>query len=151
MRMGFTGTRSVSIERMSEVCDVVRQACFGFTEFTTGACVGFDTIAAHYVLDLVPDATHRLIVPADRKHVDNDVIARFKRLEDERHIIEYMPEGTSYRDRNERILHYTDKLVAVAEHPEIHARSIRSGTWMTVRIARRLGLPIQEFIIWPAA
>lgn len=151
MRVGFTGTRTVKLDAVQRVCDFVCSQSTGGSEFTTGACVGFDAIAAHCLLDNFPDAVHRLVVPANQSQVDHEIIERFQRLQGNRHIIEYMPDGTTYRQRNERILHHADKLVAVAEFPELNTRSTRSGTWMTVRIARRLGLPVRELVIWPAA
>lgn len=149
-RMGFTGTRSVPFDRVADVLAFLTRESHEFDEFTTGACTGFDAIAAHYLIDQNPNALHRLVVPANRSQVDGEIIERFRRLEDDRHVIEYMPEGTSYRERNERILDHSDALLAVADHPEIHSKSVRSGTWMTVRIARRRGIPIEGLVLWPA-
>jgi hypothetical protein len=61
--------------------------------------------------------------------------------------IELMPAGTNYRDRNARILDYTDELIAVADHSEDHALSRRSGTWMTIRMALKLGIPTHVLIL----
>jgi len=100
-----------------------------------------------WLLDNKPDAIHRLIVPAQRGQVDGDVLQRFDALESPRHVIEYMPVGTTYRQRNEQILKHSDLLVAAAEAPEFDARSRRSGTWMTVRIARTLEIPVNTLIL----
>jgi len=47
--------------------------------------------------------------------------------------------------RNRDIVAASDALLAAPEGPE--ASYPRSGTWATVRMARRAGLPIQ--IVWP--
>lgn len=54
-----------------------------------------------------------------------------------------MPEGSTYRQRNEAIVKLATTLVAVPRFAEDHPRMRRSGTWMTIRIARRRGVPLE--------
>lgn len=56
----------------------------------------------------------------------------------------HMHDPTSYPARNARIVHLSDRLLALPCGPEVVSGS---GTWMTVRMARRKGIPIR--IIWP--
>lgn len=50
----------------------------------------------------------------------------------------------SYRERNQDIVNMTDFLIAA---PKTMQEEIRSGTWMTVRMARKAARTI--FIVWP--
>lgn len=149
MRIGFTGTRRVPDYRVRDVLDWVdeRVATLGGTEYTTGACVGFDALVAPHLLKTRPDDLHRLIVPANRAQVDTDMFHEFLTHSGGWKAIELMPAGTTYRDRNERILDHADVLLAVADAPENAGRSARSGTWMTVRIARKRFLPVHELVL----
>lgn len=49
----------------------------------------------------------------------------------------------SYEDRNQELIGCGNALLAIPDKPE----HLRSGTWMTVRFARKIRLPI--YIIWP--
>lgn len=150
MRIGFTGTRSVPDDRLSDVREFVLRETVNGTEFTSGACVGFDALAAAWCLSIRPWGVHRLCVPANRKQVDANVINEFVNVPHQFFtVVEFMPGGTDYRYRNTRIVQHADILVAVAEYPELHGKSTRSGTWQTVRIARREGTPVREFVIHP--
>jgi hypothetical protein len=80
------------------------------------------------------------IVPADRSRVD-------PYWRDHCDTFEEMPSGTDYRARNERIVELSDRLVALPEYPEDDHWSRRSGTWMTVRIARRAGKPVAVVVL----
>ncbi len=135
MRLGFTGTRSVGGYE-SDIHDFLDQFIEKGTEFTTGACTGFDSIAARFFINAKPEATHRLIVPSNRRQIDANLLTVFGAWPTGWALVEYMPKTSDYRDRNVRILDYADKLIAVAEYPEDHGKSTRSGTWQTVRLAR---------------
>lgn len=147
MRWGETGTRTVTDDARPHVYQRLAERAGRYDEYTTGACVGVDAIAANWFLDTCPDAIHRLVVPANLSQVDWLTIHRFRALEDERHIIEWMPKGTSYRDRNNRVLDHTDELDVIASYPESHGKSRRSGTWMTYRLAKSRGLHVYEPLV----
>jgi hypothetical protein len=132
--------------------------------FVTGACVGGDHRIAEWLLQVYPDVPHLVIVPADRSRVydwwserqdhltltdvreviQNQVILTAP-ASPPRIVIRYMPPGTTYRDRNAAIIAASDCLVAFPEHREGHPRSARSGSWMTVRMARKEGKMIYVF------
>jgi hypothetical protein len=141
VRIGFTGTRS--LRRLDAVRAFLSATCDDGDEFTTGACLGFDAFAAHHLLDVYPDRRHRLVVPANRTQVDWSIIDRFLLLLAQgakNAVVEEMPDGSTYKQRNERILDHADELVAVVAWAEHDGRSIRSGSWQTVRLARKRGL-----------
>lgn len=154
MRLGFTGTREVPDELVDDVKRFVSSCARGYDEFTTGACVGFDAIAAWRLAATRPEATHRLVVPANRSQVDMDLVRAFtqRMLHPSRefsgtYIVEFMPEGTSYKQRNERIVSYADGMCAVVGYPEDHGKSRRSGSWQTIRIARRAGIEPTKLVL----
>lgn len=49
-----------------------------------------------------------------------------------------------YRERNQDIVNASERLVATPGGME---EELRSGTWMTIRMARRKGIP--RIIVWP--
>lgn len=153
MRIGFTGTRNVPDACVQRVQDFVGDHSIIVAdelEFTTGGCVGFDALAAQWLVDNTPWSTHRVVVPANESQVDQRVvtiIANCAKFAPSAYLVERMPPGTSYRDRNIRILEHSDELVAVAEYPEDAGRSRRSGTWMTVRLARKRGIPVHLLVL----
>lgn len=145
-RAGFTATRHVD-GREADILEFVDRTTDDCTEFTTGACWGGDSLIARHLLSTRADAAHRLIVPQKRDQVDTDMFHHFLTHTGGWASIELMQAGSNYRDRNNRILDHTDRLLAVAEYPEDHGKSRRSGTWMTVRLARKRGIPFVVYIL----
>ncbi|HVQ45150.1 MAG TPA: hypothetical protein VMT30_09450 [Candidatus Saccharimonadia bacterium] len=131
--VGFSGTRSAGHRDAGRIADIVSDLPPDCT-VVTGGCIGVDM--------LVAVAAHQrglkvhTVLPADRSRV-----GRFWRQHCD--IFEEMPPGTDYRARNERIVELSDRLITIPEASEDDPRSRRSGTWMTVRIARRAGKPVQ--------
>lgn len=143
MRYGFTGTRSLDDDGRALIDNALLMVADG-QEFTTGSCVGVDAYVGRILTFIYPRAKHRVVVPANRKQVDYwwHPIEQWA----EKGIdltVELMPIGTSFRERNERIVDYTDELIVFASHPESHGKSRRSGTWMTKRIAEKRGVKIR--------
>jgi hypothetical protein len=128
IRYGFTGTQhfresnKLHVELVIQVLESLKNG----QEFTTGACIGIDDFVHRMCRILYPQAWHRVIVPANR----NKVIIPEPDWNVE---IIYMSNGTSYRDRNERIVDFTDKLHSF---PFKKLEKPFSGTWMTTNIAR---------------
>lgn len=108
----------------------------GVDEFTTGGAYGIDTIAAETAVQMFPDIVHRLCIPA----------APFNRSLSGPYTIQYGPVGKTqseaYMARNDLIVFYTDVLLA---WPMTKTEELRSGTWATVRRARRLGKEVRIF------
>src|SRR5258708_6635636 len=99
----------------------------------TGACIGIDTEAAMIARHL--QMRVKYVIPSDRKQVD----PHWKDNCDE---YEEMPFDTSFMQRNERMVEIADELFAFAAFPEDASRSTRSGTWATVRRARKKGIKV---------
>jgi len=129
MRLGFTGTRhGMTMPQMSafRVWAGLRE----ITELHDGMCVGADE-QAHEIVCQVSDATMIRHPPTDRSIAvppkDGDIILK----------------AAPYLVRNRAIVTAAEHLAAAPDGPERQ----RSGTWSTVRFARKLGRPVTIF--WP--
>jgi len=124
VRYGFTGTRTLEPADDDTIAHTLSMLKDG-TEFTTGACIGVDSFVGQSFWLAKPDAVHRVVVPADRSRVDHwwthRAIGDTVRVEE-------MPTGTTYKDRNLRIVEQSDVLVAFPAHPEDDPRSMRGPT-----------------------
>jgi hypothetical protein len=136
-RVGFTGTRRSGIE-VERAIHRAFERIDADAQIITGGCIGADALVARYARSLA--MLVHTIVPADRSRVDPDW-RRFCTS------FEEMPPGTDYRARNERIVECSTQLIAIPEYPEHDDRSRRSGTWMTVRIARRAGVGVMAYFV----
>jgi hypothetical protein len=131
-RYGFTGSRYVAPEHHSFI-DLVLENYLDGSEYTTGAQAGIDTFVLRRLAPKLSEAHHRVIVPS-APHLE-----RYLAMADE--VIYLPPSREPYRDRNEKILEYTDVLIALPLHPE--EEQPRSGTWMTIRMAKKAGIPVE--------
>jgi len=147
VRYGFSGSRTLGPDEERVVEDVL--ADLEGAEFTTGGCVGVDAQVGFNLWSAWPDALHRVVVPDDHSRVEAWWASRGV-LEAGPNVVvelEQMPPGSSYRDRNRRIVGHSDVLVAFPAWPEDDPRSARSGTWQTVRLARRAGVDTRVFVL----
>ena len=113
--------------------------------YVTGACIGGDQYISTTLREMDPGATQKIIVPADTSRVDEDWLRDITGLPGV-HIVR-MPRCTNYKDRNLRILEEAGRLVAFPFYPESDARSRRSGSWQTVRMARLREMPVETHIL----
>jgi hypothetical protein len=145
MRYGFSGSRFLGDAGEKLVAQVLAELD-DVTEATTGACVGVDACVGRYLWRTRSDIVHRVVVPADRSKVDWWWTHRCIR-DSADVLVEELPAGWTYRDRNERIVDHSDRLVAFPKWPEDDPKSRRSGTWQTVRIATRRGVPVEVYVL----
>lgn len=146
--LGTSGTRNVSAineARLTEyVADDAREWFGSFDRFVSGACRGWDAFFGELMVRLFPQKEHLVIVPANQSQVD-------KWWERYTHVdtitVIYMNPGTTYRDRNVAIVEESDYLFYCAEYVEAHALSRRSGTWQTVRIAKKRSVPTTGVVL----
>jgi hypothetical protein len=126
---GFTGTRQgMTAEQKSALRNLLDG---GTGEFHHGDCIGADS-EAH---DIADECGYGIIL-----HPPTNYSERAWR-EVPRHMMR--PERP-YLDRNRNIVRETASLIAAPAEPE---EQLRSGTWSTVRFARKQGKPV--FLILP--
>lgn len=125
--LGFTGTREGMTTAQYRQFGVLI-ATSPPEMFRHGDCVGSDA-QAHGLVRTTRAVihVHPPTSPAKRAFCDGDVI--------------WLPRP--YIDRNHDIAERCDHLIATPKGPE----ELRSGTWATIRYARRIGRPVT--IIWP--
>jgi hypothetical protein len=126
MHVGFTGTRhSLTVdqsEALSRSLAALKEK--GFTVLHHGDCVGAD----EWAVTLARTAGYRIVA-----HPPTDPKARAMSRYDETRTPE------PYLKRNEKIVEEADILVAC---PESRSETLRSGSWATIRRARKKGIPI---------
>lgn len=133
MKIGFTGTRhGMSDAQAKTLCRIIDRLK-ELDEFHHGDCVGADATASVLVFALKEAAFHHI-------HPASDVDYKNRAKCVGHFFYDPMPA----LQRNSEIVDACDLLVAVPEHYE---EITRSGTWATIRQARKLGKPI--VIIWP--
>lgn len=125
-REGFAPVPSVVVNVLCQVPDADR--------YMTGACTGGDAFIGRWLRENRAFAEHVVVVPADRSRVEYwwDASDPFVTVLD-------MPEGTTYADRNAELVSWADVVFGLPAYPEDDPRSLRSGTWQTIRMARRAG------------
>jgi hypothetical protein len=128
VKVAFTATRYPRPEDRRKIMNLVMDLPAG-TMVIVGAAKGGDVLIA--CLAFSAGLTVHTVVPANRSQVGD-----WRRWT---HTYEEMPEGTDYRARNQRMVDLADEVWAVPQFKEDSPRSTRSGTWMTVRLARRAG------------
>lgn len=144
-RIGITGSRS--IENVDFLCieRIIRSLSPGDT-VVQGACRGVDAAAAYCVVlrnhyaETFGALNLHTVVPGPRAWVARDFLTWDGTFE-------YMPEGTDYRARNLRILEQVDRLIAFPLYREDDPGSTRSGSWMTIRMARDAGIPVEIHVL----
>ena len=120
MKIGFTGTR----KGMSDAQKIALRSillCGGLTEFHHGDCIGADDQAHDIAVDY---GLEPVIHPPE-----NPACRAF------RGALQIRPEA-SYNARNRRIVRDSDILIAT---PAEMVEQLRSGTWSTIRYARKSG------------
>jgi predicted Rossmann fold nucleotide-binding protein DprA/Smf involved in DNA uptake len=124
--------------RMVELLEEAMASLPRGTLIVSGGCVGIDHEAARIGHKSGLDV--HTVFPANRSRVST--ITRYRSTS-----VEDMPPKTSYRARNERVVELCDWLIAVPEKPS-NGVDRGSGTWMTVRIARRAGKAVVVLEGW---
>lgn len=106
--------------------------------YVTGACVGGDAFIGWWLFDRYPQSEHAVVVPADRSRVNDWWVSASFTSGRPVTVIE-MPPGTTYADRNARLVAEGNAVFGFPAYPENDPRSRRSGTWQTIRLAKKAG------------
>jgi hypothetical protein len=122
MKIGFTGTQGGMSQHQKEQF-VLKMLAMGPTEFHHGDCVGADFEAHELVREFLPIVR---IVGHIPEYNGKRAFAKCDELR----------EPLPYLVRNHNIVDAVDFMFAA---PKANAEEMRSGTWATVRYARKTG------------
>jgi hypothetical protein len=136
-RLGFSGSRSLVADDESFIRSTLQ--LLDMDMFLVGGCIGADAVAGRFVGNIL-NRNVQVFLPADRSRVDPDY------LEYADHVHE-LPPGSSYRARNQAIVRHSTELVAFPSYREEHGKSLRSGTWQTIRLAVAKGIPVTIHVL----
>lgn len=128
MTLGFTGSQSIPHMGLYHLFDSLEDLHTKYSPeaVVLGACVGYDEeIQVWHQLNR-PSVRRIVVVPANRTKVGSRCLA------DPDATFVMMPPGTSYRDRNTRLVELCDRLSGFWT-----GRRIGSGTFMTLNIGRK--------------
>lgn len=130
MSIGFTGTQIGMTHAQNDRCQRLLKDLDNNQQFHHGDCVGADAEAAFHAHRFGYFVVcHPPLIEAKRAFTNN--------YNEKRHPDEYIA-------RNHAIVDESDVLIAC---PQENTEQLRSGTWATVRYARKTGKRI--FIIYP--
>lgn len=139
MRIGTSGSRGPLTKAQIALIRAKILSLPEGTTVVTGGCVGVDALIAETAYESGDLKVHT-ILPADHKAVD-------PKWREHCHTWRQMPAGTTYRDRDQAVVEESDNLLAFPLYKESDSRARRSGTWMTIRMARRAVQSIETFIL----
>lgn len=140
--VSFTGTTDVTREDAAPVIENALRNVAAADHFISGAAMGIDTFAALAALEMFPDARHTLVIPA-APH--NWVLAaewEGRGGTEVFHARSGRNAADSYMRRNDLLVALADIVVAF---PKTETEEIRSGTWATIRRARKAGVTLQLY------
>jgi hypothetical protein len=131
MILGFTGSQTVpGMDGLSHLFNSLQglDAKHQPETIVVGACTGYDAEIQMWFRLARPGIRRIVVVPANRGKVDP------RCLQDSEASFIYMPDGTSYRDRNTKLVELSDHMAGFWT-----GKTAYSGTWMTLNIANRAG------------
>jgi hypothetical protein len=143
--VSFTASRDLSQEAADGVVTNVLMCWVPHADrYVTGGCTGGDSFVGRWLQANRPGAEHVVVVPANRSRVD----PWWTGVKGPVTVIE-MPEGSTYADRNRRLVDEGTCLFGFPAYPEDDHRSRRSGSWQAIRMARRDGKLSQWHCLTP--
>lgn len=127
--LGFTGTREGMTAAQKEAFRLLIESICP-DEFHHGCCVGADDEATDIVEEVMGAATVRIVGWPSTLVSLTSTAAKLRSSD--------IHEAEPPLDRNRKIVGSTGQMIACPKGPEER----RSGTWATVRYARKLGRPV---------
>ena len=151
MIRAFTGPSKITASESRWVAEWVA-ALPPADEIRTGCANGVDTVAAVISARTLPDADHVLYIPDGP--FNKDVVAKVRQNLSTNNVLEEIicpgalngGRAHSYRIRNEMMVKGADELVAFVRSVHFY----RSGEWMTINIAERLGVRVRKVVMHSA-
>jgi hypothetical protein len=144
--IGFTAARNVAKGSMGE--SVIRYTLAQLPpadRYVTGGCWGGEAIIGLWLYRARPRAEHVVVVPANRSQVS----PWWEGVQGGRITLIFMEPGTTYKDRNTRIVMESNQLCGFPAYEENDSRSLRSGTWQTLRLGVKHGIPTEWHTVQP--
>ncbi len=135
--IGFSGSRKINYDdAVLQVETILNEIYLQFAkeaQIITGGCIGVDEIVARVATGLLLE--HVVILPERRGLVDKYWSV---------YCTEYVEHVGTYKERDAEIVNRSEILFAFPSCDEKDAEGnfTRSGTWMTVRLARQKGIPV---------
>lgn len=133
MRYSITGiSDELTYRQYTFVAKIIKQLT-DVDELTTGAAYGVDSVAYYSGVMQHPNIVHRVCYP-------HGLWFNEKLLADAKQWGHVVEKYRSYMLRNDGLIKYADTLIAF---PRSAIEERRSGTWATVRRARKAGIPVE--------
>jgi hypothetical protein len=149
LTVSFTAARDLDKQGQAVISNVLTVRVPHVDRYVTGGAVGGDAFIGRWLAVNRPWSEHLVVIPADQSRVDPWWLEFDRAGSDARVELLYMPPGTIYADRNARLVDEGSALVDFPAYPEDDPRSARSGSWQTIRMARRAGKLSQWHCVKP--
>ena len=133
LAVSFTAARDLDDAGRDVITNVLTTAVPLADRYITGGAVGGDAFIGRWLYENRPEAEHIVIVPADKSRVDPWWLTVSGPVPE----LILMPHGSTYRERNIRVVAEGTMVFGFPAYPEDDMRSLRSGSWQAIRMARR--------------
>jgi precorrin-2 methylase len=135
----FTGTRWPPYRTAGFIRETVGDLD-ALDKIIVGGAPGVDELVAMAALEMNSGHSVYAVLPCTTDPEDISWLDRIGGWEQ-------MPAGTTFKQRDARMVELGDRVIAFPLYREDDARMKRSGTWITVRIARKAGKSVEVHVL----